>query len=83
MDRDSLVNELDLIRKRGYGFDNEERELGVSCIGAPLFDLNNEAIASFTISGPTARFTEKNKEKWLNIVLKVSEEATNRLKIID
>lgn len=80
--KEELIKELDLIRERGYGFDNEEREIGVSCIGAPVFDLNNEVIACITISGPTSRFTEEKKEKWIKDVLMVSKEATNSLKTI-
>lgn len=81
--KEDLIKEMEEIRKRGYGFDNEERELGVSCIGAPVFDLNDEVIACITISGPTSRFTEENKKEWINIVLKVVEEATNYLKTIN
>lgn len=81
--REKLIKELEEIRKNGYGFDNEERELGVSCIGAPVFDLSDEAIACITISGPTSRFTEENKEKWIKYVLMISNEATNSLKTIN
>lgn len=81
--KEDLNKEIAEIRKNGYGFDNEERELGVSCIGAPIFDLNNEAIACITISGPTARFNEENKKKWIDIVLQVSNEATNHLRTIN
>ncbi|MCF6461847.1 hypothetical protein C3E89_00395 [Clostridium sp. Cult1] len=83
VNKEELLNELKKIRENGYGFDNEERELGVSCIGAPVFDLNNDAIACITISGPTARFTKQNKKKWVDIVVQISKEATNRLKTIN
>lgn len=83
VNKKELIKEINRINKDGYGFDNEERELGVSCIGAPIFDLSNKAIACITISGPTARFTEENKNKWLDILVQVSEEATNHLKTIN
>lgn len=78
-----LIGEIEEIKEKGYGFDNEERELGVSCIGAPIFDLNDEAIACITISGPTSRFNEENKNKWVNIVVNISKEATEYLKTVD
>ncbi len=81
--KEDFIKELIEIRKNGYAFDNEEREPGVSCIGAPIFNLNNEAIASITISGPTSRFTKENKEKWVNSVSQVAKEATNYLRTID
>lgn len=83
VDREEFVSELDRIKEKGYGFDDEERELGVSCIGAPIFDLSDKAIACITISGPTARFTKENREKWLNMVLQVAKEATDYLRTID
>ncbi|WP_025640388.1 IclR family transcriptional regulator [Schnuerera ultunensis] len=83
VNKEELIKELEETRKNGYAFDNEERELGVSCIGGPVFDLNNDAIACITISGPTARFTEENKKKWIDIVMQVLEEATNYLKTIN
>ncbi|MBZ2174142.1 IclR family transcriptional regulator [Schnuerera sp. xch1] len=82
VNKEDLIKELKEIRSKGYGFDNEERELGVSCIGAPIFDLNNETIACITISGPTSRFSKKNKERWLKDVLKISKQATNYLNTI-
>lgn len=78
-DKKKLIEEMEEIRKNGYGTDNEERELGVSCIAAPIFDLNNEVMASISISGPTARFTEENKEGWIKDTLKVAKEVTDHL----
>ncbi|HHV47027.1 MAG TPA: IclR family transcriptional regulator [Tissierellia bacterium] len=83
VNRDELIKELQEIRKNGYAFDNEERELGVSCIGSPIFDLNDETIACITISGPTARFTDENKKKWIKDVVQIAKEATNYLKTIN
>lgn len=82
VNKEDLIEEMEQIRKTGYGFDYEEREMGVSCIGAPVFDLHDEALACITISGPTARFTEENKEKWSKIILDIANEANNHLKTI-
>lgn len=78
--KEDLIKEMKEIRKRGYGFDNEEREMGVSCIGAPIFNLHGEALACITISGPTARFTQENKEKWSKIILDITNKANRQLK---
>ncbi|GMG96337.1 IclR family transcriptional regulator [Tepidimicrobium xylanilyticum] len=83
VNKEEFLKELEEVRKQGFAFDNQEREIGVSCIGAPIFDLNDHAIACITISGPTARFTDENKRKWVNIVLQIAEEATNHLKTIN
>ncbi len=83
INKKDFIAEIAQVKKQGYSFDNEERELGVSCIGAPVFDINNDAIACITISGPTSRFNVKNKKRWLNMVLQVTQEATNHLKTVN
>jgi DNA-binding IclR family transcriptional regulator len=52
---DGLLEELRQIRRRGYSIDNEEREVGVRCIGAPVFDRDGTAIASISLGAPTER----------------------------
>jgi len=51
----ALRADLSRIRTRGYSVDEEEKNLGMRCIAAPVFDLNQEAIAGISVSGPTSR----------------------------
>jgi DNA-binding IclR family transcriptional regulator len=55
--REALSEALVNIRRRGYAIDDEEIELGVRCIGAPIFNENRQAIAAMSVSGPTSRIT--------------------------
>lgn len=82
INKKDLIQEIETIKNMGYGFDYEEREIGVTCIAAPIFDLHGEALACITISGPTARFTEENKKQWAKIILDISNEANEYLKTI-
>jgi DNA-binding IclR family transcriptional regulator len=50
-----LLKELDVIRQRGYGLDEEEREKGVSCIAAPVFNHTGDVVAAISVAGPTGR----------------------------
>ena len=54
-DRDALMQDLAQIRARGFSIDNEERTAGMRCIAAPVFDMNGEAVAGISVSGPTSR----------------------------
>lgn len=74
-----LINELKTIRKQGYALDNEEREEGVTCAAAPVFDCYGEAVASISVSGPTSRLMEKGMDKIIRNVTFVSENLSDRL----
>lgn len=52
---DALHAELAAIRVRGHSLDAEEKNLGMRCIAAPVFDVNREVVAGISISGPTSR----------------------------
>jgi IclR family acetate operon transcriptional repressor len=54
-DKEVLREDLRLTRQRGYSIDGEERNLGMRCIAAPVFDVHAEAIAGISVSGPTSR----------------------------
>ena len=52
-----LKEELAQIRSQGYAVDNEEREIGMRCIGSPVFDHLGNIVAAIGISGPSSRIT--------------------------
>jgi DNA-binding IclR family transcriptional regulator len=50
-----LLKDLAVIRERGYGLDEEEREKGVTCIAAPICNHNGDVVAAISVAGPTER----------------------------
>ena len=52
-----LKEELVQIRSQGYAVDNEEREIGMRCVAAPVFDHLGNVVAAIGISGPSSRIT--------------------------
>lgn len=52
------MDELKLLRQKGYAISHGEREAGVASIAAPIFDCNGKAFSSLFISGPAPRFDE-------------------------
>lgn len=51
----ALKADLRVSRQQGFALDNEEKNVGMRCIAAPVFDMNSEAIAGLSVSGPTSR----------------------------
>jgi len=50
-----LVDELRGIRQRGYAVDEQEREVGVRCLAAPVRDHESEVVAAISVAGPSER----------------------------
>lgn len=51
----ALERELVEVRKLGYSFDDEEDEIGLRCIGAPIFNSTGTVIAALSVAGTTAQ----------------------------
>ena len=74
-----LEKELEKIRKVGFAIDNEEIELGLKCVAAPVRDHEGKVIASISISGSSNRIT-KDKIPYLSkIVIETAEKISHRL----
>lgn len=55
-----LLAEIEQIRIQGFAIDNEENEIGVCCVGAPIFNYSRSVIGAISISGPITRM-DKNR----------------------
>ena len=49
-----LKRELAKVRELGYSLDDEEDELGLRCIGTPIFDGQHRTVAAVSVAGTTA-----------------------------
>jgi DNA-binding IclR family transcriptional regulator len=58
--RRKLKVQLQEIRKSGYALDDEEEELGLRCIGVPIFDHEGHAVAALSISGTVGQIHTDN-----------------------
>lgn len=66
---DLLKTELDRIRHQGYALDNEEHELGVRCIAAPIMNTENKVVAAVSVSVPSVRLTNDKFEYYRSCVM--------------
>ena len=77
---EAINAEMAKIREQGYAFDDEELDLGVRCIAAPIRDYTRRIVGAISISGPTMRISNARTESELvPLVLKASAELSTRL----
>lgn len=74
--RDVLLADLAETRARGFAIDGEERNLGMRCIAAPVFDVYGEAVAGISVSGPTSRIGHDQIEHLSIAVVAASKELS-------
>jgi IclR family KDG regulon transcriptional repressor len=55
-DRVEFLQEMDRVREQGFAVDNEENEVGVRCVAAPIFDHAGRPTAAVSVSSPVLRF---------------------------
>lgn len=73
---EALREDMQAIRGRGYSFDDEEKNLGMRCIAAPVFDVNSEAVAGISVSGPTSRIGLEQVEALSHAVIEAAQDLT-------
>jgi DNA-binding IclR family transcriptional regulator len=47
---------LEQVRRNGYSTDLQDNELGICCVGAPVFDHGGRVVAGISVSTPASRF---------------------------
>lgn len=55
-----LKEELARVRRMGFSTDDEEDEIGLRCIGAPIFDQTGKVVAALSLSGTVSQVREDN-----------------------
>ncbi len=74
-ERSHLLEELEMIRERGYSFNREEQLDGVKAVGVPVSDSNDRVIGAFSVASPANRMSEEWFEDELpSIALGVANE---------
>jgi DNA-binding IclR family transcriptional regulator len=70
-----LRKQLDATRKEGFVFADEDVNIGVAAISAPIFDAKGRIAASLTVAGPSERII-RNKSKLIKSVKDKAAEAS-------
>ena len=71
-DKPALLKKLQQAKADQYTVDDEEYQLGLVCIGAPVYGVGNKVVAAISMSTPSVRMTP---EKFATTILLVKETA--------
>jgi DNA-binding IclR family transcriptional regulator len=74
-DPDTLREQLEVIRSRGYAMSEGEVDDGVRGVAAPIFDAHKRVVAGLSVAGPAFRINDAI----LPGVIQAVQEAANRI----
>ena len=75
----ALLEELASVRTRGYAVDDEEIEVGLRCVAAPIRDHSGHVVAAISVAAPVQRMTKKNIQSTVPGVVAAAEAISRRL----
>ena len=79
VDPEEFKRELAQIRTRGFAMADEENEVGVRSVAAPVRDHSGNVIAAISIAGPVQRLTKKVMATFAPDVVGAAEAISARL----
>lgn len=56
------------IREQGFSIDDEEIEIGLRCVAAPVFNHKGNVVAAVSIAGPGIRITDERMPEFITAV---------------
>ena len=71
----ALEKELDKIRRHAVAFDNEEAELGLKCVAAPIHDDEGRMVAGLSVSAPV----DRHKADWVAMVKETADQISQAI----
>jgi IclR family KDG regulon transcriptional repressor len=78
-DRSALSAAVDVVTRQGWALDNEEHEVGIRCIAAPLYDYTGKMIAAVSVSGSKQVISPERDSEIAVAVLETAGAISRRL----
>lgn len=77
----ALAAELDRIRRDGIAFDDEESQVGLSCVAAPVLGAGGRPVAALSVAGPAGRIDTRRVSVGLRQVAAAASRAATRARL--
>jgi DNA-binding IclR family transcriptional regulator len=74
--RSELLTQLEEVRKTGLGYDDEEYNEGIRCIGSPVFDVEGKIVAGLGVTGLVSTFRKNRQGSFEQLVLECARRVS-------
>ncbi|UPA27167.1 IclR family transcriptional regulator [Shinella oryzae] len=74
-----LMDELELIRTRGYSIDDAEYEEWRRCVAAPIRNATGRVFAAISVTGKKEEFTDATVRQYASLVIAQADQISRRL----
>lgn len=71
----ALEKELERIRRHDIAYDNEEAEIGLKCVAAPIRDDEGQIVAGLSVSAPS----DRHDQEWVKHVKQTADNISHAL----
>lgn len=71
----ALEKELERIRRHDVAYDNEEAEIGLKCVAAPIRDDEGQIVAGLSVSAPS----DRHDQEWVKHVKQTADDISHAL----
>lgn len=78
-DPDRLRKTLEAVRARGCAIEDEESEIGVRCIAAPIRNDAGDVVAAVGVAGPVSRLSKKSLTAIMPHVIAAADAISTRI----
>lgn len=74
----ALEDELERVRQQGYAINDEELEIGLRAVAAPIWDSSNQVVAAANITGSAAMLSLERLESELALAVRHTANQISR-----
>lgn len=71
----ALEKELDKVRRHGVAYDDEEAEIGLKCVAAPIYDDEGHIVAALSVSSPA----DRHDSDWVSQIRQTADDISHAL----
>lgn len=78
-DKERFREHLAQVRRQGFAIDDEEFDIGLRCLAAPIFDHTHACVGALSVSGPSVRMGPNRLALMISAVKQAAAEVSRRM----